>query len=638
MKIEFVNQYGVIAGLNATDLPPFAVLIGPNGAGKSHVFRALINYGLDQDAPLSLAIPGITKEGIQLYEPNSFRSHSSQQANRQTSEQVRGLTDAFFLHGPEGGTLRDLSAKVFDEAVKSLDDIEAQATFVDGLKDEIHRIPRQGVFGLNGNNAYTTEIRSRILGELSNSELQRRRNAGENRLNRLSVEDSRYCQLLSAAMKKISKFPHELTREDISGALHYDEHLLSNRLSEIFSAYKLAQYAWAHRQIEVSGAPTYAELIQQYQEDLPPPWQVMREVLAEIREAAGDYALFDFDFTDPEGQELNMENFELYTFKAEMTNRTTGATYELHDLSSGEQILMALCMVSFNQIIGRRPPQLLLLDEIDAMLHPSMVKALVGTLKTLFVENGVPVLMTSHSPMTVATLDDNEVFRVSRTGYHVEISPVTKADAISELSEGLATVDMGLRIAAYRESKITILTEGNNVKHLKRWAELYYPEDVRVFEGIEGESGRSDLLTYGRLLSKINLNTYFVIVWDCDATRDASTLQSELTTGAGITPFAFTQRPENQIAKRGIENNYEESVLEPYSTETRDSSGSLISRGFNGKRKTEFANHILANGTREHFTHFQGLNDVVNGILRGMAIGRADTQSLSAEFSQTNTI
>ena len=621
MKIEFVNKYGVISDLTATELPDFAVLIGPNGAGKSQLFQALLHEGL--------AIPGIAKEEIQRYEPNSFRSHSSQQANRRTNELVRGLIDAFFLRRSEGSTISDISRNVFDEAVKSLDDIETRDAFVAGLRAEVHHTPRQGVFGSSRSNVYTAGIRDRVLGQLSNRELQQRRDVGENRLNNLSVEDSQYCRLLSAAMKKTDKFPHELTREDIAEALHYDEHLLSNRLSEIFSAYKLVQYAWAHRHIEAGGSLTYAELIQQYQEDAPPPWQVMREVLADMREAAGDYALFDFDFTDPDDQELNMENFDIFAFKADMINRTTGAMYELHDLSSGEQILMALCMVSFNQIVGRRPPQLLLLDEIDAMLHPSMVRALVRTLKTLFVSNGIPVLMTSHSPMTVATLDDGEVFRVGRTGYRVEISPVAKAEAISELSEGLANVDMGLRIAAYGESKITILTEGNNTKHLRRWAELYYPGDVRVFEGLEKHTNDDRLLAYGRLLSKMRLNTHFVIVWDCDASNKASVLRAELSDNVGVTPFAFKHRPENQIAKRGIENIYEESVLKPYSTITTDNDGKLISQELNGKRKTEFADYMLENGTPEHFTHFKGLNDVINETLQGMTTGPAGPQAPS---------
>ena len=443
---------------------------------------------------------------------------------------------------------------------------------------------------------------------------------------RRGPDQSEYLRLLSAAMRKGNKLPHELTRKDVVDALHYDDNLVSNLLSQIFSAYKIDQYTWAHSQIEAGGASKYAELVRRYEEVSRPPWQVMREVLADMREAAGDYALFDFDFTDPSEQELGIHNFELFTFKTEMTNRTTGATYDPTSLSSGEKILMALCMVSFNQLLGSRPPQLLLMDEVDAMLHPSMVKALIRTIKTLFVSNGIPVLMTSHSPMTVVTLDEGEVFRVSRAGYHVEISPVTKAEAIGELSEGLATVDVGLRIAASGESRITILTEGHNSKHLRRWAELHYPEDVRVFEGLEMHTNDDKLLAYGRLLSKMNLNTHFVIVWDCDAKDKASTLREELVDDASVTPFAFTHRPQNRIARRGIENNYDEWVLEPYSVTVNDSCGNLIKQEFNGKRKTEFANYLSVNGTPEHFTNFKGLNDVISKVLHGMPSGPADPQ------------
>ena len=69
-----------------------------------------------------------------------------------------------------------------------------------------------------------------------------------------------------------------------------------------------------------------------------------------------------------------------------------------------------------------------------------------------------------------------------RTGGHVDVSRTTKSEAISELSDGLATVDVGLRIAAYDEAKVTILTEGHNAKHLKRWVELNFPRGVQVFE------------------------------------------------------------------------------------------------------------------------------------------------------------
>ena len=186
-----------------------------------------------------------------------------------------------------------------------------------------------------------------------------------------------------------------------------------------------------------------------------------------MREAAGDDGLFDFDFSDPDEYELHMGNYERFTFTAEMTNRTTGTQYELTSLSSGEKVLMTLCLVSFNQYLGRRRPKLFLLDELDAVLHPSMIAALVRTLKTLFVPQGAKILMTSHSPMTVAALDEADIFRVVRTGGHVNVSRTTKSEAIEELSEGLASIDVGLKIAAYDGAKVTILTEGHNAKHIK---------------------------------------------------------------------------------------------------------------------------------------------------------------------------
>ena len=160
--------------------------------------------------------------------------------------------------------------------------------------------------------------------------------------------------------------------------------------------------------------------------------------------------------------------------------------------------------------------------------------------------------------MTVPALDEDDIFRVVRTGDSVKVCRTTKSEAINELSEGLATVDVGLRIAAYDGAKVTILTEGHNAKHLKRWVELNFPEDVHFFEGLESYSSDSQLLTYGRLLGRVNTNTHFVVVWDCDAAGKAEALRGELPSGAKVTPFAFAagehnspQRHREQL-RRGV--------------------------------------------------------------------------------------
>ena len=296
--------------------------------------------------------------------------------------------------------------------------------------------------------------------------------------------------------------------------------------------------------------------------------------------AAGDDGLFNFEFSDPDAYKLLVRNYEQFQFQTVMTNRTSDAQYDLSSLSSGEKVLMALCLSAFNQQLGRRRPELLLLDELDAVLHPSMVTALVSTLKVLFVAQGTKVLFTSHSPMTVAALEETEIFRVVRQGRIVRIGPTTKIDAIEELSEGIATVDTGLRIAASSDARVTILTEGNNADHLKRWVELHFPSGVHVFDKLPHRTSKGELRTYGRLLGNMDPATHFVIVWDCDAAGDAQLLRNELPAHAKVTPFAFARRRANKIARRGIENNYDDALLERYVINKTNSDGRLLGREF----------------------------------------------------------
>ena len=75
------------------------------------------------------------------YDINAFQSHSSQRANRQSSESSRRLVDTFFFNKGMGVTLVDLSRKIFDEVVASFDDPKAQDTFVASLKKDIKIYP-----------------------------------------------------------------------------------------------------------------------------------------------------------------------------------------------------------------------------------------------------------------------------------------------------------------------------------------------------------------------------------------------------------------------------------------------------------------------------------------------------------------
>ena len=341
----------------------------------------------------------------------------------------------------------------------------------------------------------------------------------------------------------------------------------------------------------------------------------MRENLEQMKEAAGDPELFNFEFSDPRDDKIIFANHQQYSFETKFTNRATGESYSVESLSSGEKILMSLCLASFNQMIGCGQPKLILLDELDSLLHPSMISALITGLKTLFVEKGTKVIMATHSVTTAALFEEDKIYRMARNKNKITILPVTKSEAVTELSEGLATIDMGLRIATSDAKLITILTEGKNSLHLKKWVKFFFPDKVDVFDALPDKTGKDQLKTYGDFLSRVKTNSHFLVVWDCDAESVAKKLANELSEPANVTAFSFEKR-ENNIAPKGIENKYDEETLKPYANRTTEiSTGEEVGLSFNSRKKTEFSEHIFANGTKEDFQYFDDLESTVMDIL-----------------------
>ena len=455
--------------------------------------------------------------------------------------------------------------------------------------------------------AYACDVVEKVIGALANP------------TDRRSSEDSYHNDpaiLVSMAMKLAGKLPHEIERRDILRAAHYEGPTIGNALSEAFTRYKGEQYSWAVTESE-RGRGDVKSLVAQYRSENEPPWETFREVLEAMREAAGDENVFNFEFSDPEESRINHADHQQFSFETVLTNRTTGESYDLLQLSSGEGILMALCMVWFNQAMGRRRPKMLLLDELDAMLHPSMVGALVSGLKELFVKNGTQVLMATHCPATVAVLEDGEVFRVTRDGGTVRVRPVSRSEAVEDLSEGIATLDTGLRIAASSAAPVTIVTEGHNAMHLKRWAELHFPHDVHVFDALPDRTGASDLRAYARILARMRPDSHLLFVWDCDQAAKTKGLLGELEGNGGVTGFVLERR-DNPVAPNGIENKYEEDVLKPYCLGMTDqATGEAIGLRIRSDRKKALAEHLRRSGTKRDFEHFHDLAEVVSNVVSG---------------------
>lgn len=84
-------------------------------------------------------------------------------------------------------------------------------------------------------------------------------------------------------------------------------------------------------------------------------------------------------------------------------------TRVLKDLSDGEKTIISLCFTSLRKIEGE-DKKLLLLDELDAVLNPSLTENLFTVLKKYYLDKGITVIITTHSPATISLAPDDTVF------------------------------------------------------------------------------------------------------------------------------------------------------------------------------------------------------------------------------------
>ena len=168
------------------------------------------------------------------------------------------------------------------------------------------------------------------------------------------------------------------------------------------------------------------EFLEKYGE---PPWDFVNRILKDAR--------LDFEIDYPIEHSTTK-------FTPRLRKTTSGVELNFGELSSGERILMSFALCLYYSLDKRQDyqrPKLLLFDEIDAPLHPSMSRQLIDTIRKSLVEDmDVHVILTTHSPSTVAVAQDEFVYlmRPDEPGLH----KVGKRQAIATLTSEIPTLSI----------------------------------------------------------------------------------------------------------------------------------------------------------------------------------------------------
>lgn len=196
------------------------------------------------------------------------------------------------------------------------------------------------------------------------------------------------------------------------------------------------------------------------------PWDVFNNILKRAK----------FKYTVKYNLLSNEETPNKVTF---IDNESGIDKVQIENLSSGERTIMSLIFVLYHSSNNGDFPDVILFDEPDAHLHPSLTKVFLDVIENVLVkEQNVKVIMTTHSPSTIALSPEDSIYKMDRTlGYPIKEN---KKTAIEKLSNGLATLSidegkMGIRYELENSDKDVLFTEGITDKIILEiaWKKLY---------------------------------------------------------------------------------------------------------------------------------------------------------------------
>ena len=174
-----------------------------------------------------------------------------------------------------------------------------------------------------------------------------------------------------------------------------------------------------------------------------PPWEFVNQILEECR--------LDFRVDNPPLHEIT-------SYEPKLHKLSPAVEMRFQDLSSGEKVLMSFALCLYNSQDNRQAkvfPKLLLLDEVDAPLHPSMAASLLNTIQNVLVrDKNVAVILTTHSPSTVALAPEEAIYSMNPSGPRID--KVSKSFALSLLTTGVPTLSVSFdgRRQIFVESRV----------------------------------------------------------------------------------------------------------------------------------------------------------------------------------------
>jgi predicted ATPase len=409
--LTFSSSYKSLYRFETTELPSFVVLTGRNGSGKTHLLEAIregkIRSSLVNDPAQDVRFftaATIIPADTGMFDPSQEQSQRSQffkimETHRDSSFPVL-QHHAIQLGVPVSlcTSIRKIAALRESDIVEFVSSPEQATAIIEAIKQQIA--------------GQANQVFAQSHGQIGDPHWRR------------------------AAQKILQIRPEALLADSQSRFFEHGDYVwgevdpFQQAFGRVFTNYR--ELIHANDRLERYPPPDdpsrrHLPMIEFINSYGPPPWEFVNRILEECH--------LDFRLNNP-------PMHEVASYEPKLRKLSSDIEMRFQDLSSGEKVLMSFALCLYNAQEGRQAkvfPKLLLLDEIDAPLHPSMTVSLLQTIQNVLVKDrGVSVIITTHSPSTVALAPEGAIYSMDPTGPRIE--KVTRSAALSILTAGVPTL------------------------------------------------------------------------------------------------------------------------------------------------------------------------------------------------------
>lgn len=416
IKINFVRNHKSIKALKTIDLPDFTILTGLNGSGKSHLLEAIENGSVQLRTDLNINIDQRPQFGnIKRYDWNTLLLNTGGTVDPATVLNARNSQWAQLenhIRQPKQNLLNNAKSLELPENNKKLCGIYLKNKH---LTQEDPANPEQNkIFHFNN---FVNQNSANFINQYSQNNPQLR-----NFIEKL--QDKIQCPIIF--LTKSQFFDHCAVCWSATDIFTQSFEVLftayeKNRVDNEFNEWRQS----IGREYEPYHSP------KKYQEKYGiPPWKIVDGILKRVTPK--------YKINKPDG-------IKGLPYHAHLINKKTGDEIDFSNLSSGERILISFAHCLYNSSDENQftsHPKVLLFDEIDAPLHPSMTKSMLDIIKDVLIDKfNTKVILTTHSPSTVAMAPEGSIFTIEGETKK-RIKKVSKDAALSLLTHGVPSLSV----------------------------------------------------------------------------------------------------------------------------------------------------------------------------------------------------